>query len=87
MLSGWLLLHAPYAGEGPVFATGAPLTRWDQEGAFDTAAECEETRRLHIEFVEKIDARGRPPGKPSLAVTESIATRCVPAAHIYPPRK
>jgi hypothetical protein len=42
-LVGWYLLAAP-AGN-----SSAPLSTWIQEGAFDTAAECETTKLQAIE--------------------------------------
>jgi hypothetical protein len=63
--SGWLLLMPPEVpghGEGGKFEVHAPLARWRQVQAFDTARECEEFRLAMLNsLVNEIDRQSAYP--------------------------
>ncbi|MCW5889080.1 MAG: hypothetical protein KIT14_00870 [bacterium] len=64
-----------------------PVSKWKQEGAFDTAAECEAA------IVRTMDDLGKAQGSDAMPVHVDLqarmqaaasGARCVPADHIYP---
>lgn len=87
VLVGWILIGPPIdPGPGPGkairFAGRAPINQWDHLSAHDTAASCE-------------DARAALPPREGESLSSEVAasfmgykvaTRCVPAEHLYPPR-
>jgi hypothetical protein len=71
----------------------APVVRWSQEGAYDTAESCEQGNANNAHLVQAM-VRGAINGKdPAHSVYEygpvaaAMNARCIPAEHIYPPAK
>ncbi len=97
LLSGWLLMEPPIieappgsAGLGLKIQGGEPVSTWIQVSAYDTAAACEAAKRELVDFAEKQKERDRRVGADSggrLVYVRATMARCVPADHIYPPRK
>ncbi len=89
LFSGWLLMEPPLVEdefylEGVRPATEAPVASWEQVSAHDTAKECEAYRRAGLQELEKSGHKSK------LLYRERIrllSARCVPADHIYPPKK
>ena len=69
-LVGWYLIVPPATGDS--FDKNAPVSKWRQPAAFDSAADCEQYRTEAIEtFQKKTDANGE------YNVSLYIAGRCV----------
>jgi hypothetical protein len=99
LFSGWLLMQPPLdispgsgKPKGRVLG-GAPIINWNQGAAFDTAAACESARQADIRDGERKLEDARKGGHQATVEVEellwlqSLTSRCVPADHIYPPRK
>jgi len=80
LVAGWLLM-VPLPKDGPdgtrVPDLDRPVAEWIQGKAYDTAEACEEMREIGRNL------EGATPER--LAFTR--ASRCVPAEHLYPPKK
>jgi hypothetical protein len=99
LLSGWLLMQPPLEPsqnkklEEYRVLGGEPVTHWEQLGAYDTAAACEHARRAHVEHTQAQMEDWRKRSTQATAVmgghlfAQAGISRCVPADHIYPPRK
>ncbi|MFI5340332.1 MAG: hypothetical protein ACHQ7N_10895 [Candidatus Methylomirabilales bacterium] len=91
LLSGWLLMLPP-ADDGGV-KVEAPVATWTVQEAFDTAAACEGRKKEKISSFEKWAQDQKPPEDEKArrfinqVITSYIYARCVPADHIYPPKK
>lgn len=89
LFAGWLLMAPPLVEDQLYFrgirpATEAPIARWEQISAHDTAKECEAYRRVGLRELEQSD------DKSSVVYSEKVkilSARCIPADHIYPPKK
>src|SRR5437773_4590732 len=104
LLGGWLLMLPPVekgaAGPGGIedsrgnvyrVLTEAPLTRWVQEAAYDTARECERAKEANTH--EHVGAQGVKHTAKSLGeeaavrlTVSALAARCVPSEAVYPPQ-
>lgn len=98
LLSGWLLMfpqldippNSKSVDEWKILS-GAPITDWEQVGAYDSAQACEDAREAGIQKTQKdrneepLEIRGISPRW--LFSVQAIKSRCVPADHIYPPKK
>src|SRR5438552_9225053 len=104
LLGGWLLMTPPVEkgaprrdsiedsrGNGYRALTDAPLTRWEQEAAYDTARECEHGRDEYQH--QHIGAQGVKHTAKSLGeeaavrlTAAALGARCVPAEAVYPPQ-
>ncbi len=94
LLGGWLLMYPSVArnsdGSGRL-RTDLPVAQWEQHSAYDKAADCQ----IHLEeFANKGSANVGKGGwdKTKLLPTQAYdvaiqSARCVPAEHIYPPKK
>ena len=99
LLGGWLLLQPPTLRDSaglPRAAEEAPMPRWHQVQAFDTAHECEAGREELKDSSGKMMSRTSDLDTPSSrqsrdsihrAFVAAMASRCAPAEHLYPPRK
>ncbi len=99
LLGGWLLMqppldHSPDKKLEELRVLGwKPIIFWDQLAAYDTAAACERARQAHMEQRQAQMEDWRKRGTQASAVmgthffTQASLSRCVPADHIYPPRK
>jgi hypothetical protein len=50
---GWYLLAPPWRTTIDELDTTAPLTRWEQKGAFDSALICEDSKTRIVQLLEK----------------------------------
>ncbi len=76
LLGGWLLMAAPMVGPDRAHQTAdtdAPLTRWKQVEAFDTARACEDELATAPQFHASV-------------VAFHWSYKCVPAESVYPPQ-
>ncbi len=83
MVFGWLLLVPPAGkrtSDAYVPDLDAPLRQWDQRSAFDTARECEASKRADR---DKYNSVAKPRGVRDAALLWDFA-RCVPAEALYP---
>jgi hypothetical protein len=99
LFSGWLLMQPPLEPspdkklENARVLGGEPVISWDQLAAYDTAAACEHARQAHVEQTRAQMEDWRKRGTQASAVMgshffgQAAMSRCVPASHIYPPRK
>jgi hypothetical protein len=80
LLGGWLLMTPRpmnESGSERRFDTGAPITEWRQEWAYDSARECEAARAGKMQAAtEKRDDRWQ---------SFWLNARCVPTESVYPP--
>jgi hypothetical protein len=88
LLAGWILMKPPMFMQ----AQSVPITEWEQISAYDTAADCEKKREEAIQQIRdygKLEEKRD--GKIDLHTAEmwraSLNSRCIPADHIYPPKK
>jgi hypothetical protein len=90
LLGWWLLLQPPTTEDGHI-SEGKPLTAWEQMSVHDEARACEAAKTRNVElFGEWAADEGRPADRRARArrlVGRAVASRCVPAEHIYPPAK
>ncbi len=70
---GWYLLAPPLEREGKRFMIEAPLSRYRQLGAFDSAAECEKVRVTSAPRSLKQST----PAEKALAEDLDTFTRCI----------
>ena len=93
LLGGWLLMQPPPtfrsgSAEPDNFDFGAPISRWWQKAAYDTAKDCEAAREKEEHENRTIFLKDSPPEKRTMAamVARDLAGRCVPAEAVYPPK-
>jgi hypothetical protein len=67
LVGGWLLMLPPENDRS------APVQKWTQEEAFDSARACEESRHNPPKYL------------PDKVAEVWLRARCVPAEYIYPP--
>lgn len=79
LLGGWLLMLPPVNKETGERDHQAPMQLWTQLEAFDEAAACERSRREVSEAARRA-GRGHDAEKWATAL-------CIPADHVYPPKK
>jgi hypothetical protein len=90
LLSGWLLMFPPTDGQKVLI--DEDIRKWEHVAAFDTARECQDMRLGGMEWHKR---QGEEIGKSSdawrrwndLEKQRAVASRCIPADHIYPPKK
>ena len=81
MLGGWLLMlppSEPKVVDGRIRTTvdtEAPIARWSQESAYDTARACEAGKAGLANIVI-----------PDHLLPAFVAAKCVPAEAVYPPK-
>lgn len=86
---GWVLVHPPVVErEGQyVVSPRASLQFWQQTGAFDSAAACEEERKANRPpGAEPRLGQSSSPSQPSAQAEAWAAARCVPSDAVYPKR-
>ena len=82
LLGGWLLMTPPY--EGKLDGTprhlnhDAPIEKWSHVRSFDSAQGCEQPKSVLLEKNLKTKESG---------FQAWFSARCIPAEHIYPPKK
>jgi hypothetical protein len=96
LFGGWRLMQPPnFPIERPV-----DVSSWDQKSAHDSVADCERARAALKTAAESVldesgqrNAEARKRGEPreltlrsELALVQAVA-RCVPAEHVYSPKK
>lgn len=90
VICGWLLMYPPTI-KGPdgqaLLDTSAPITKWDQRSAHDTAQDCERAKQEYGALMTDT-ARSYKDPKDRLFMGEAAnAARCAPADHIYPQKR
>jgi len=103
LLGGWLLMEPPMRRHLELIPAmkytvelDAPITRWTQFAAYDTAAACEK-RRLAVHdlrsrydaTIDDLDRARDHPVALDLRMASYIAgfaMRCVPSEQVYPPQ-
>lgn len=81
VVAGWLLMMPPPMNDKEWPDREAPIVKWTQESAHDTANECEVARAKQED--EALTASLKDP-KSRPDIPRVIAMRCVPAEHVYP---
>lgn len=89
LLSGWLLMLPPTEGSPSKdygIRSDLPVTQWHQESAHDVAKDCEE---LKVTIIQSLIKRFEATGDRSASASANVyaEARCIPADHIYPPKK
>jgi hypothetical protein len=86
LLAGWLLMFPPLDKTSDPWKVivNAPILEWEQVGAHDSANACEAARSKGIELAE---TDWRDTSMAPVFTLQARMSRCVPADHIYPPRK
>ena len=79
LLGGWLLMAPPVNQHGEPDPQ-APLNKWDQHAAFDTAAECQHD----LDSLQ--DSVTNNPKNKQAFKDYVLFERCVPADSVYPPQ-
>jgi len=99
LFGGWLLMVPPAGKQRDaggvnrwIADTSRPMSSWDQEAAYDTAADCERGKEaLLSRYVSKTNqatfkqALGED-GLAQMLVTAPFA-RCAPPEHVYPAKR
>src|SRR2546428_6253448 len=90
LLGGWLLMlphvHKKKDGSYDPY-TKAPVSHWEQTGAFDTAAEGEEARAATEQDAEAKTHLKETDHQARLGIYfGALEARCVPAESVYPPQ-
>lgn len=99
LLVGWLLMMPPIRDSR--VRADLPVTDWTQYSAYDSAKQCErekvdvmETRDSLSEVAFRNSMKPDAPRHADrtdegmfLSASQARDARCVPAAHIYPPKK
>ncbi len=81
VLLGWLLMMPPLEDGSTIsLDEKAPITRWDQAMAYDTATQCEDSKTRLWE------ARMERSGPDHILTHQIELCRCVPAEHVYGPK-
>lgn len=78
LLAGWILMLPPFARrEGKTVVNDeAPIAKWEQDSAYDTAEACEYGRvEIYGHFQDKQDEHG---------MDRYTFARCVPSEAVYP---
>jgi len=94
LLSGWLLMIPPLEkNEGSPYGfairSDLPVTLWDHRSSHDQAKDCEEAKSRDFDEIMKnaMKASGKGLETQLLLAQQAAYARCVPADHIYPPKK
>lgn len=95
LLSGWLLMQPPL--DRPPNSSAAkwkvvldvPIRDWEQVRAFDSAEACESERLSEFLMAQESIRMSLRTGLPLYPVfsDQAYRSRCIPADHIYPPKK
>ena len=92
LLSGWLLMTPPLEKEERTgkfsVKPDLPVSEWVHESSHDRALDCEKTKSARFnEWLETLGKAGAPNAMNEPLVLRYYLGRCVPAEHIYPPKK
>jgi hypothetical protein len=77
-LVGWYLMSPLVDHKAEKLLYEAPLTYWEHEGSFDTAAECERKLRDNVRVMSNLTMKStdRSPGY-NLGLNSALAAKCI----------
>ena len=77
-LVGWYLMGPLVDQKAGKIVYEAPLTYWEHEGSFDTAAECERKRKDNLRLMTnlRMNSTDRSPGS-YLGLDSALAAKCI----------
>jgi|SRR5882724_372559 len=90
LLSGWLLMAPPptFKSDGTLdtLTPSAPISKWMQMGAYDTAKECQEALSDRIRTLDTKSKKLHEGDEAThTIVIQTLAGKCVPTESVYPP--
>ncbi len=77
-LVGWYLMSPLVDQKAAKIVYEAPLTYWEHEGSFDTAAECERKRKENVRWITNLTIKrtDTSPGS-HLGLDSALAAKCI----------